>query len=308
MAVLTSILPIFLVIGLGIAGARRGWFPAQFIEPANRLAYNLAIPALIFRAVAKAPLSEALHPLPMLLALLGVTLGWLLAVAAGRLALGAAKGREPTRASFIQGAIHGNQAYIGLAVVYYALGQAGLNAAALVVAVIIIMQNLLAVLTLHHWGGGATQGSSPVKAVLMSPIIGASALGLAYSLSGLPLPRVLDQTLNILAGLGLPLALLIIGAKLSQGRLGGNRRLLALIALLKLLVMPAVGWGLFWLAGQGGLPMQVTVILLASPTATISVIMAGHLGGDVTLASENVTLTHALSALTYSLWLVLLHA
>jgi len=306
--VLASILPIFLVIALGVAGARRGWFPAQFIEPANRLAYNLAIPALIFRSVAKAPLAEALQPLPMLLALVSVTVGWLLAVAVARLAFGQSPAKNPARASFIQGSIHGNQAYIGLAVVYYALGQAGLHAAALVVAVIIITQNLLAVVSLHHWGSGPVQGSSPVKAVLLNPIIMASAAGLVYSLAGLPLPAVLDQSLNILAGLGLPLALLIIGAKLSAGRLSGNRRELTLIAILKLLAMPALGWGLLALAGQEGLPLKVTVILLASPTATISVIMAGHLGGDARLASENVTLTHACSALTYSLWLMLLHA
>jgi predicted permease len=308
MAVLASILPIFLVIALGIAGARRGWFPAPFIEPANRLAYNLAIPALIFRPVAQAPLSEAFHPLPMLLALTSITVGWLLAVAAARLTYGPSPAHGSSRASFIQGAIHGNQAYIGLAVIYYALGQAGLHAASLVVAVIIITQNLLAVLSLHHWGVGAQQGSSPAKAVLLNPIIIASAAGLLYSLTGLPLPAVIDQSLNILAGLGLPLALLIIGAKLSQGRLSGNPGVLALVAFLKLLVMPALGWGLLWLVGQQGLPLQVTVILLASPTATISVIMAGQLGGNIRLSSENVTLTHALSALTYSLWLMLLHA
>jgi malate permease and related proteins len=308
MAVLASILPVFLIIVLGAVGARRGLFPPQFVEPANRLAYYLAIPALIFRAVAKAPLGEALQPLPMLLALLSVVAGWVLAVGAAHLAFGRPQGHHPARASFIQGSIHGNQAYIGLAVIFYALGEAGLHAAALVAAVIIIMQNLLAVVSLHHWGEGGLKGTSPAKAVLMNPIIIASAVGLCWSLAGLPLPLVLDQTLHILAGLGLPLALLIIGAKLSQGKLSGNPRVLALISLLKLALMPALGWGLLLLAGQEGLPLKVTVILLASPTATISVIMAGQLGGDARLASENVTLTHALSALTYSLWLMLLQA
>ncbi|MFH1036334.1 MAG: AEC family transporter [Pseudomonadota bacterium] len=308
MAVLASILPVFLVIALGIVGARRGMFPPQFIEPANRLAYYLAIPALIFRAVAKAPLHEALQPVPMLLGLLSIVGGWLLAVVAARLAYGPARGKSRSRASFIQGAVHGNQAYIGLAVVFYALGEAGLHAAALVAAVIIITQNLLSVITLHHWGEGGLGGTSPAKAVMMNPIIIASSAGLACSLAGLPLPAVLDQTLNILAGLGLPLALLIIGAKLSQGKLEGNPRVLGLMSFLKLMVLPALGWGLLWLTGQEGLALKVTVILLASPTATISVIMAGQLGGEPHLASENVTLTHALSALTYSLWLMLLHA
>jgi predicted permease len=48
------------------------------------------------------------------------------------------------------------------------------------------------------------------------------------------------------------------------------------------------------------------VILLASPTATITVIMAGQMGGDAKVSSEVVTLTHAVSALTYVFWLWLL--
>ena len=304
MAVVVSILPIFVVIALGIWGARRDFFPPAFIDPANRLAYYLAIPALIFRSVAKAPLHEAFQPVPALMAVLALLGTWGLALALARLVFRQRPRERAAKASFIQGAIHGNQAYIGLAVVYYALGEAGLNTVALVAAVIIIAQNLLAVVSFTRWGVGGENSMSTPKAVLLNPIIISSAAGLAWSLSGWGLPAVVDRSLGILGGLGLPLALLIIGAKLSEGRLGGNWLELSLMAGLKLLGLPALGWGLMWLVGQRGLPATVTVILLASPLATISVIMAGQLGGQDRLTSEAVTLTHALSALTYSLWLL----
>lgn len=308
MAVLASIAPIFIVIALGAWGARRDFFPPAFIGPANRLTYYLAIPALIFRSVGKAPLHEAFQPLPALAAVLAQLAAWGLAVAVSSLIFDRHSAASGKRASFMQGAIHGNQAYIGLAVIFYALGEAGLNTVALVAAVIIIMQNLLAVVSLTRWGMGGSATVSPVGAVLKNPIIISSAAGLAWSLGGLGLPAVVDRTLGILGGLGLPLALLIIGATLSQGRLGGSWLALILMSGLKLLVMPAVGWGMLWLMGQRGLPAEVTVILLASPLATITVIMAGQLGGDARLSSEGVTVTHALSAFTYSLWLLLFKA
>jgi hypothetical protein len=57
------------------------------------------------------------------------------------------------------------------------------------------------------------------------------------------------------------------------------------------------------LLGVASLPAAVSVLLLASPTATISVILANQMGGDARLSSEAVTVTHAGAALSYSFWL-----
>lgn len=308
MVVLGSIVPIFLVIALGVAGAARGFFPPGFTEPANRLAYYLAVPALIFRSVAKAPLHEAFQPLPALLALAALGLNLLLSLWLSRWLYPAAAESAPRRASFLQATIHGNQAYLAFAVIFYALGQAGMNAAVLIGAVIIIGQNLLSVVCFTRWGrGGKDAGGSPLKAILANPIILSSLAGLLVSASGVKLPEIADRTLSILAGMGLPLALLIIGANLSQGRLGGSWRELGLASLSKLVVLPGLVWALLTLAGVGGLPATVTVIMLAAPLATISPIMAEQLGGDPLLTSQATTLTHALSAASFALWLLLLH-
>ncbi|MFH1058011.1 MAG: AEC family transporter [Pseudomonadota bacterium] len=305
MAALMSIIPIFAVIALGVVGARRGLFPPEFIGPANRLTYYLAIPALVFRSMAKAPLHEAFQPWPALVAMLAMCAMWGFAIwLSGRLY---PADQGPRRASFIQGAFHGNQAQLGFAVIYYALGEAGLNTALIIAAVVIVGQNLLSVLSFTFWGaGGRVQTANPVKAVLVNPIILVTLAGLAFPISDIKLPELVDRSLGILGNLGLPLALLIIGAKLSEGRLGGSWWELGLISLLKLLVLPALGWGMLSLCGLDGLPATVAVILLSSPIATIAAVMAGELGGDALLSGQGTTLTHALSVATYSLWLLLL--
>ncbi|MFZ5585547.1 MAG: AEC family transporter [Thermodesulfobacteriota bacterium] len=307
MAVLASIIPIFAVIALGVWGARKGFFPPGFVGPANRLTYYLAIPALVLRSMAKAPLDQAFQPWPALVALAAMVAVWGLAVwLSGRL-YGPDPAQGPRRASFIQGAVHGNQAQLGFAVIFYALGDAGLNTALIIAAVVIIGQNLLSVLSFTFWGGGGrVQAANPVKAVLFNPIIAVTLAGLAFPILGVKLPEVVDRTLGILGNLGLPLALLIIGAKLSEGKLGGRWWELGLISFVKLLALPALGWGLLSLFGLGGLPATVAVLLLSSPIATIAAVMAGELGGDALLSGQGTTLTHALSVATYSLWLLLL--
>ncbi len=306
MDILLKIAPLFLVIAVGFAGARRGFFPPGFVGPANRLAYYLAIPALILRAVAHAPLDESLQPVPALLAVAGLIMGWGLAVIASRLLPSASHTPAPLRASWIHCATHGNQGLMGLAVVFYALGQPGLAAAGLIATGLIIVQNLLAVVTLTRWGDQQGKGTSLLRTLGLNPIILATLLGMALALSGVRMHAFLDSTLEILAGLGVPLALLIVGANLADSRLGGAWTSLAAMQAIKLLIIPALGFGLLWIVGAGPVPSAVAVVLLSSPTATLTVIMANQMGGDMELSSRAISASHVLSVLSYSFWLWLL--
>ncbi|MDO9109129.1 MAG: AEC family transporter, partial [Desulfatirhabdiaceae bacterium] len=57
MTILSTILPIFLVILLGWGFHRKGFIPESFLGAGNRRVYYLAIPAMIFRAIARASLT-----------------------------------------------------------------------------------------------------------------------------------------------------------------------------------------------------------------------------------------------------------
>lgn len=306
MEILVKIAPLFMVIALGFAGARKGFFPPGFVGPANRLAYYLAIPALILRAVAHAPLGESLQPAPALLALAGLGLGWVIAVLGSYLLPVVRREPEPYKASWIQCATHGNQGFMGLAVVFYALGQAGMASAGLIITALLVGQNLLSVITLARWGDKKVGGGSFFKAVGLNPIILATLAGISLALAGVGLPSFLDRTLEILAGLGVPLALLIVGANLAGSRLGGAWASLSALLAIKLMLLPALGYFLLWIAGVGSTPGAVVVVMLSSPAATVTVIMANQMGGDAKLSSQAISASHLLSVLSYSFWLWLL--
>jgi len=114
---------------------------------------------------------------------------------------------------------------------------------------------------------------------------------------------VIDRSLQILSGLALPMALLIIGGSLSLQML--KSRLAAVLGTcsLKLLILPALGLALFRLAGQRVDDYLPAVILLASPTATIAYVMAREMGADSAFAVAAISATTLLSAVTFSFWL-----
>jgi hypothetical protein len=139
--------------------------------------------------------------------------------------------------------------------------------------------------------------------ILVNPIILSAIAGILFSLLGLPLPAVADRSLDILGNLALPMALLLIGATLSPERMRARTGPIIGAGALKLLVMPALGMGLF---SWWGIPPAVYLpglILLASPSATVIYVMAGEMGGDADLAVAAISATTLVSAGTLSFWL-----
>lgn len=304
MTPVTSVIPVFAVIAIGWAANRVWCFGPEFRTQTNTLVYYLAVPVLILVAVAKAPFRESFSAASVLAIVAAVGISWLLALGVGR-AMGLAGGRLGT---FLQNCFHGNTGYIGLAMALYALGTPGLRKAGTLAGFLVLANNALALVSLL-WTAGPREGEGRprvVGALLANPILWAAFLGLALSAGGVAIPEVVGRTLDIVASLALPMALLLIGASLSREAVTVAGVPSVVIAAFKLGILPAIGYGLLTLLGLGGLDRAVGVVLLASPSATLSYVMAGEMGGDVDLASGAVSLTTVVSAVTYPLWILLL--
>lgn len=304
LSIFFSILPVFLVIGAGMAAKRLGWLPPVFVKYAARVALNLAIPALLFRTVYKVPASLAFPWTCLLSVLAAMACVWGLAALYTRVGLPASKS-SPFRATFTQGTIHCNVGFLGLATVYYSQGDAGLAIASLLTPAIFTFQTMLAALTLAHGSQKDTKLSAIFGRMLINPIIVAPLAGLAANGVGLNIPDFLDRTLELMAGLGLPLALLIIGATLDLKAVAGNFRELAVLCLAKLAFLPLLALPMLMLLHLEPLTVTVAILLLSQPVAAIAVIMAGDLGGDIEFAAGSVSLTTALSPFTLTAWLMI---
>lgn len=302
MNIATTIIPIFAIIILGWFARWKGFIPFEFLGPANRLVYYLAIPAMIFHAISKASLKTRFDISVLAITLISVMVVFVVSWS-GALISGI---RRRELGTFVQSSFHGNLGYIGLAVAYYSLGNEGFVRAGIIAGFIMILQNFLAVVVLqlnlpdtsvpeNKW--------SVVLRVLGNPVILSAIGGILFSLTGLRVPLVIDRSLNILSGLALPMALLLIGASLSFELM--HLRMLRVLcsSVIKLLLLPGLGFILYRILDVGLQDYLPGLILLASPTATITYVMAKEMNGDADFAVAALSISTILSAMTFSLWL-----
>jgi predicted permease len=300
--ILKTIVPIFVIIFLGWSLRRLDFMKEGFLKPANRLVYYVAIPAMIFREIAEAELIQHFS-----LVLVATTLVPLIVVALiGLILVRVIKLQRYRVGSFLQCSFHGNLGYIGLAVAFYFLGNEGFTRASILAGFVMLLQNFLSVVALSRFNKEPEQKISTlslVRRVLLNPVIISAVAGMAFSLMQLDLPVILDRSLVILSGMALPLALLVIGTSISFEQMRQQLQFTALIGVLKLLLLPASGLILFHLVNLQRVEYIPALILLASPSATISYVMATEMAGDADMATAAISVTTLVSAVTFVLWL-----
>lgn len=302
MNIATTIIPIFAIIALGWFVRTKGFIQPEFLGPANRLVYYLAIPAMIFHEISKGSLSTQFDAAVILITLFSVLTVFAVAWCVGLIW----RIRSGELGTFIQASFHGNLGYIGLAVAYYSLGNDGFVRASIIAGFIMILQNFLAVVALQFNSEDVSTSNSKRNAVLKilgNPVILSALAGILFSSTGLKLPLVISRILDILSGLALPMALILIGASLSFKLMRLKLSRIFSSSILKLILLPGLGFFLYRMLDiklQDYLP---GLILLASPTATLTYVMAKEMNGDTDFAVAALSFCTLLSAVTFFIWL-----
>ncbi len=298
MSVVSIILPIFGLILLGSGIRRWGAFTAGFWRDLERLVYFVFFPALLFQALSHGEI-DLLAAWPMvatgiLFTLIGMGLGWL--------SQGLFHDPPPVFAAAFQCSFRFNS-YVGLAVAGALHGKAGIAAIGLMMGFLVPLANLASVAVLARHGEGRW-----LREILGNPLIIATVGGLVFSLTGLALPPLMERTLELLARASLPLGLIAVGAGLRLDALDHARGHLWYGVLIKLVVLPAVAWGLAQLLGLSGIWLETAILMAALPVSTVAYVLATRMGGDGQVIAAQVALTTLISMLTLPLWLALARA
>ena len=302
--VVNTIVPVFAVILMGWFLRTREFFPPQLLAPLNRMVYYFAIPAMIFREVAGADFHLHFNIGLLCATLIPVFLLFLLALVTVKIAAIS----SPAAGTFVQSAYHGNLGYIGLAVVYYFLGEEGFRSASILAGFLMILQNLLSVLALQGFDKQSRRGHNPwyfMKKIIGNPVVCSAVLGIFFSILNVPIPEIVDRCLKIVSGMALPLALLIIGASLSFALIRFHLKLAFAAGAFKLIALPLSGLLAYWWLGIPAALFLPGLILLACPTATIAYVMATEMKGSPDLASAAVSINTLASCVTFIFWLSL---
>lgn len=309
MPIFDTLAPIVVLLALGAGLAHLRFLGAAFMADLNKLAFWIALPALLFRSASHASQIEGhawlLLGVMLLATLLIAALGWGVSMAIGVPAT--------ARGTLVQSVFRGNLAYIGVPVVTYSLAGAGVDASGVMATAVIVMSftmafyNALAVVVLQA-SRPTSRGVDLVAlgvSIASNPLLLAGLSGLLAAYVRLPIPGFIDQVLESLGDTAVPIALLCIGGSLATASLAGRRAWIATAALLKVAVLPVVTWGLCLMAGLSVVEQRIALVYSSAPTAAAAYIMARQMDGDERLASGSIAVSTILSpiSLGLALWL-----
>lgn len=303
MQVISIIFPIFSVVLLGWFARRRGFMPQEFLGPANQLVFNLAIPALIFNAVSKASFRTDFNATVLLVTLLSATTAYLGSWLIARLTRW-----QPKRiGAFIQCSSHGNHGYIGLPIAFYFIGESGFAKTSILASFLFILQNVLSVMVLQAHATRVVESESKfrtiIKKLIRNPVVVSALAGVIFSLSQLPIPTPILRFLDIMGGLAPPMSLLLIGASVSLQVMRKNFFSVLGSVVIKIIALPIFGFVIFKILQVDTADYLPSMILLATPTATVAYILSKEMQGDAEFTSAAISTSTLCSAFTYLVWL-----
>jgi len=279
--------PIYIAIALGWLTTRAGLFERGDMRVLGRFVLYVALPALLFDAVAKRRLGDILEWRYMAV----FALGGLATMALGLLWMRRVAGQAPVT-SVVQamGMCCPNSGFVGYPINLLVLGPV----AGVILGMNMLVENLLLIpllLALMDAAAGGGHWRAVVRGaaagLLRNPMVLALVAGLGAAALGLKLPAPMEKSVGLFAQASAALSLFVIGGSLAGLGLAGMRRQVAAIAVGKLVLHPLLTFAALWGLEALGMPpldakLRVGVVLAAAcPMFGIYPILAqkhGHEG------------------------------
>ncbi len=294
MSIASILLPDFSLILLGVILMRITRWGSQFWAGLEKMVYYVLFPALLFYSTSRTPLDFSatgrLIQAALLLVLGGVAMGWL--------AKPLFKVGPMSFESALQTAFRFNS-YMALAIAYRLGGEGGTSMMALIIGFAVPLCNMAAVHALVRKSGGLA------RELAKNPLLLATAGGVLFNLSGLPMPEVAGVLLSRMGNASIALGLILVGAGLRLSGLSEGKAMSTYFIAVKLLAMPALAMLLGRLFGLPWLQLQILVMFGALPTASSAYVLAARLGGNAPLVAFIISAGTLVSIATLPLWLYL---
>ena len=297
--VLGIVAPVFLIIALGFAAAKRGRIEPAGFKGLNAFAFSLAAPALLFLGGTTGAMGGGRAALAFFVGTAAVYAATLWAARRfGRRPLGAA-------GMLALDAAYGNTVMMGIPLVTAAFGT---EALAVLLAILALHSMLLlgaatvvAEIELHARAPWRRVLRATVSGVARNPVVVAVVAALLWRLSGLPAPpESIRRALELLGAAGPPVALFCLGGSLAglDARAAWRETLAA--GSLKLFAMPAAVWVACLALDVPRFETAVTVLVAALPTGANAFLLAQRYRIEADRSGATVLVTTALSVVTLS--------
>ncbi|MEE4164453.1 MAG: AEC family transporter [Desulfocapsaceae bacterium] len=304
MITLNALFPIFLLICLGNLLHRFGYTSKSYLDTSDRLIYYIFFPVLLFWKIGGS--SQAAGFDFVFIAASQLVLGIAIILSLVIILCGPVTNFQA--GSFAQSCYRFNT-YIGVAVVLNSMGETGIAYFGILIAFAIPIVNVCAVLTLIWFAEEKPESGKKsaivMRALVSNPLIIGCLLGLLYARFFNSFPSFIDNGLQMMSMVTLPLALISIGGMLTFKEMSHNLNLSLLAAICKLVILPVTGYLVYRLVGVEGVAFKVGMIFFCLPASTALYVLSSQLNSDKELASSAIVVSTVLSFFSLSVALLL---
>lgn len=286
-----QVLILFLMMGIGAILGKTGKVTAQGVSQMTYLLTRVATPCVIITSMMLDGAEENLGQWAVSFLLI-LVIGLVQIAASLLLFRRCGKAQRPVYQS---ATFYGNAAFMGVALMQSILGES-----AVIYATFIMILDTIFMYT-HMPLVMADEGRSfPVKKILINPGTLSFAVGLVLLLLNIRPPEIAMSVMNIMKGMNMPLAMVIVGVQISAVdiRKAFTNPDYYKVALVKLVIWPVILLAVLRLLPISTLALCAIIICKATAQPATFGAFVEMYGQDGEAASQSVALTTILSIVT----------
>lgn len=298
---LNATIPIFLLMILGIFFMHIGIFNENFVTKMNSFVFRIALPTLVFYDLCKEDFYKVWDLKYVLYCFCATAASILLVMGISYLLRD-----KSIQGEFIQASYRSSAAILGVTLVENIYGNAGMTP--LMILGTVPLYNIMAVVVLSFYKPERTPMNKKLMrqtlvGIITNPIIIGIVLGFAWSMLQIPMPTILDKTVDSVARLATPLGIMAMGATFDIKKALSSMRTAGLSTFIKLIGLGCIFLPVGIALGFRQDKLVAALIMCGSPTTVSCYVMAKEMGHDGTLTSSTVMLATFFSAFTLTIWL-----
>jgi len=308
--ILYAIVPIIVVMIVGYISGKKGIFSGEDSKKFNKVVLNYALPAALFISIVQATRNDLVKDMKLtIISTVGIMFCFMLVYFIFKYCFKKNTGADAAVSALISGSP--TIGFLGFAVLEPIFGTS--PSVALVIAIVGIVVNAIGIpvglslmnTSLVKCNPGTTKKESawqPVIRALMQPVAWMPILAVIWVMAGIPWPKYLNPSFDLIAKANASLAVFSAGITLAAIKININWQAI-LGSIMKMIVMPAVILiiGLLW--HMDPLNLKMLVVACALPPAFSGIIIADEYDTYVSTGTSSLTLSVILFIGFCPLWI-----
>ncbi len=296
------VLPIFLLMCSGTLFRKINLFDEEFLVKANSFAFKVLLPTYLFNNIYKSEVSDSINiklilfAVSIVIAVIGITI----------IIVQKFEKDNRNRGIIIQGLYRSNFVLFGVPLSLNLFGESNLGAVTTLIAIIIPLYNFMAVIILDWYSNDKSDYKKTVISIIKNPLIVGCFLGIIVSVMNVKLPLFAEKTINEVAEMATPLALMALGGEIAIKGIDKNLNYIAIVSIGKLIVIPAFVVAAGYAFGFRGVELGALFSMTAPSCSVSSYTMACQYECNDELAGQLVFFTALFSPITIFLFIFFL--